>query len=92
MAPLQQTTLVAEGTIPLVAGAAFDTASDDAAPADDSRAPTAPLSGVAERTVDQFNDWGEGRGCNKFVPIFGGDGTKIVPTGDILDQYPGGMS
>ena len=42
---------VAEGTVPLVAGAAFDTASDDAAPADDSRAPTAPLSGVAEGTV-----------------------------------------
>ena len=31
--------------------AAFDTASDDAAPADDSRAPTAPPSGVAEGTV-----------------------------------------
>ena len=35
----------------MVAGAVFDTASDDAAPADDSRAPTAPLSGVAEGTV-----------------------------------------
>ena len=34
-----------------VDGAASATASDDAAPADDSRAPTAPLSGVAEGTV-----------------------------------------
>ena len=32
-------------------GAASAAASDDAAPADDSRAPTAPLSGVAEGTV-----------------------------------------
>ena len=34
-----------------VNGAASATASDDAAPADDSRAPTASLSGVAEGTV-----------------------------------------
>ena len=34
-----------------VEGAASATASNDAAPADDSRAPTAPLSGVAEGTV-----------------------------------------
>ena len=34
-----------------VDGAAYAAASDDAAPADDSRAPTAPLSGVAEGTV-----------------------------------------
>ena len=34
-----------------VAGAASAAESDDAAPADDSRAPTAPLSGVAEGTV-----------------------------------------
>ena len=34
-----------------VDGAASAAASDDAAPADDSRAPTAPLSGVAEGTV-----------------------------------------
>ena len=60
MVPLQHTThaprlpplsRVAEVTVPLVAGAAFDTASDDAAPADDSRAPTASLSGVVEGTV-----------------------------------------
>ena len=39
---------------------------------------------------DPFNDWGEG-GCNKFVPVLGGDGTKIASTGDIFDQPPGGM-
>ena len=32
------------------------------------------------------------RGCSKFVPVLGGDGTKIAPTGDISDQVPGGMS
>ena len=37
-----------------------------------------------------FNDW-KGRGCNKFVPALGGNGTKIAPTGDILDQPPGQM-
>ena len=39
-----------------VDGAAFATASDDAATADDSRAPTAPLSGVAEGTVPLVTD------------------------------------
>ena len=39
---------------------------------------------------DKFNDWG-GRGCNIFVPILGGNGTKIAPTGDIFDQSPGQM-
>ena len=33
-----------------------------------------------------------GRGCNKFVPVLRGDGTKIAPTGDIFDQPSGGMS
>ena len=33
-----------------------------------------------------------GRGCNMFVPVLGGDGTKIAPTVDIFDQPPGGMS
>ena len=32
-----------------------------------------------------------GGGCNKFVPVFGGDGTKIAPTGNIFDHPPGGM-
>ena len=34
---------------------------------------------------------GGGRGCNKFVPVLGGNGTKIAPTGDIFDQPPGEM-
>ena len=32
---------------------------------------------------------GGGGGCNKFVPVLGGNGTKIIPTGDIFDQLPG---
>ena len=39
---------------------------------------------------DKFNDLG-GRGCNIFVPVLGGNGTKIAPTGDIFDQPPGQM-
>ena len=34
---------------------------------------------------------GGGRGCNRFVPLLGGNGTKIAPTGDIFDQPPGQM-
>ena len=34
---------------------------------------------------------GGGRGCNKFVPVLGGNGTNIAPTGDIFDQPPGQM-
>ena len=26
------------------------------------------------------------RGCNKFVPVLGGDDTRIAPTGDLFDQ------
>ena len=33
-----------------------------------------------------------GRGCNKFVPVLKGNGTKIAPTGDICVQPPGEMS
>ena len=40
--------------------------------------------------TDKFNDWG-GRGCNIFVPVMGGNGTKIAPTGDRFDQPPGQM-
>ena len=43
------------------------------------------------RTPDSFNDCG-GRGCNKFVPVLGGDSTKTAPVGGIFDQPPGGMS
>ena len=34
---------------------------------------------------DAFNDWG-GRECNNFVPVLGGNGTKIAPTGDIFEH------
>ena len=34
---------------------------------------------------------GAGRGCNTIVPVLGGNGTKIAPTGDIFDQPPGQM-
>ena len=30
-------------------------------------------------------------GCNIFVPVLGGNGTKIAPTGDIFDLPPGQM-
>ena len=39
---------------------------------------------------DSFNDWG-GRGCRKFVPVLGGNGTKIAPPGEMFDQPPGEM-
>ena len=39
---------------------------------------------------DKFNDWGW-RGCNIFVSVLGGNGTKITPTGDRFDQAPGQM-
>ena len=35
---------------------------------------------------------GGGLGCHKFVPVLGGNGTKIVPPGDLSDQPPGEMS
>ena len=34
---------------------------------------------------------GAGRGCDKFVPVLGGNGPKIGPTGDIFDQPLGQM-
>ena len=34
---------------------------------------------------------GGGRECNIFVPILGGNGTKVAPTGDIFDQPLGQM-
>ena len=33
-----------------------------------------------------------GRGCNKFVPVLGGDGAKIIPPGDLFYQPPGEMN
>ena len=41
---------------------------------------------------ESFNDWGGGRGCHKIVPVLGGDGTKIAPTGGIFDQSSGEVS
>ena len=35
---------------------------------------------------------GEGRGCNKFDPVLGGDGPKKAPPGDLFDQPPHEMS
>ena len=46
---------------------------------------------LARRSVeDPFSDWGRA-GCDKFVPVLGGNGTKIAPTGDIFDQPRGQM-
>ena len=42
------------------------------------------------KVEESFNDWG-GRGCRKFIPVLG-DGTKIAPPGDIIDQPSSGMS
>ena len=39
-----------------------------------------------DRGGDPSNGWGEKGRCNKFVPVLGGDGTKIVPTGNIFDN------
>ena len=34
---------------------------------------------------------GGGRGCHKFVPVLGGDGTKMAPPEDLFDQPSGDM-
>ena len=49
-------------------------------------------NGSIDRTgsSDKFNDWGGGGGII-FVPVLGGNNTKIAPTGDIFDQPPGQM-
>ena len=41
--------------------------------------------------VTRSTIWGGGRGCNKFVLVLGGNGTKIAPTGDMFDQPAGQM-
>ena len=41
--------------------------------------------------LEPFNDSG-GRGCHKFAPVLGGDGTKTAPPGDVFDQPPREMS
>ena len=35
---------------------------------------------------------GEGRGCNKFAPVLGRDGTKMAPTENVFDHPLDGMS
>ena len=40
---------------------------------------------------DPFNDWGGGRGCNKFVLVLRGNGTKIAPIEDVFDEPSGQM-
>ena len=42
-------------------------------------------------TMTRSTIGGGGRGCNKFIPVLGGNGTKIAPTGDIFDQPPDQM-
>ena len=51
---------------------------------------TSPRGLTGMMGVESFNDWGS-RGCRKFVPVMGGDDTKIAPPGDIFDQPPGEM-
>ena len=46
---------------------------------------------MLSRMVASRSTIGGGRGCNKFVPVLGGNSTKIAPTGDIFDQPPGQM-
>ena len=45
---------------------------------------------VGVLTLKSFKDWGGE--CLKFVPVLGGDGTKIVPPRYLFDQPPGEMS
>ena len=54
---------------------------------DRGHAPRVPSQHGVE---DKFDDWG-GKGYNIFVPVLGGNGTKIAPTADIFDQPPGQM-
>ena len=48
-----------------------------------------PIDGFGTRVVQRL---GGGRGCYKFVPVLGGDGTKISPPEDLFDQPPGEMN
>ena len=47
-------------------------------------------SSVCMGPDESFIDWG-GRGCRKFVPVMGGDSTKIALLRGIVDQAPGKM-
>ena len=45
------------------------------------------LFGLEGSKHEPSNDWGE-RGCNKFVPVLGRDGTKMAPPGHLFAQLP----
>ena len=44
-----------------------------------------------EELIKTRSTIGGGRGCNKFVPVLGGNGTKIASAGDMFEQSPGQM-
>ena len=48
--------------------------------------------GISRQFATHRGNDRRGKGCNKIVPVLGGNGTKKAPTGDISDQPPGGMS
>ena len=66
------------------ADAAADSLEDNSPRIPDVRA---ALITMALRPVQRLG----GRGCNIFVPVLGGNGTKKASTGDIFDQPPGQM-
>ena len=45
---------------------------------------------LVDDLFEPFNDW-RGRGRHKFVPVLGGDDTKIAPPEVLFDQPPGDM-
>ena len=47
---------------------------------------------LVHQTRSTIGGGGGGGGCNNFVPVLGGSGTKVTPTGEIFDQFPGQMS
>ena len=48
--------------------------------------PIYPCTSVSRSTI------GRGQRCHNFVPVLGGDGTKIAPPEDIFDQPPDEIS
>ena len=79
------------GYRPEAKGRVVDTACAVIAPGQ-AKAPTTPTDiNTFHCAYESFNGWG-GRGCRTFVPVLGGEPTKIPPPGDMLDQYPGQMN
>ena len=64
---------------------------DDALVDKGAAAPKTCLFTLGDAYARPVQRLGGGRGCNLFVPVLGGNGTKIAPTGDIFDQPPGQM-